>query len=95
MKRIEPGMMCLIVGGNRPANIGRVVEVVRAIRVFGSFPEVNSFAATSGFVVTASNLTGYINKHAIFSDFAIYPPGHLMPIKGEPEKVEEEQYDMA
>lgn len=83
MKRIEPGMLCLVISG---PNAGRECTVVRAVSVGDQLPEIGGGAASGidGWLIagpsitTASNWGGPRFKNG----YAVSREHRLMPLSG-------------
>lgn len=80
MKRIEPGMLCIIIKSTDESDLGKVVTVIRWVGPGSVVPEL-------GGIVYCGRLSGWLChgdlKNSKWpSDYAGYTPESLMPLSG-------------
>ncbi len=92
MKRLEAGMLCLVVGCvSRAENLGKTVMLIRYITLGEITTDGFLYVDHSGGWEVRGD--GLVDSGGVFGTRAIFDKDHLMPLKGDftDETVEEQQ----
>lgn len=81
MKRIEPGMLCLVVSGH---NAGRECTTIRMVMDGERVPEMGLYPLSDGWLVHGNCITGKFLDGRIesFNGYGCVHESRLMPISG-------------